>query len=137
MRSKLGLTILSLALLTCVSCTTQGAAGLGVAIGQAMGTPMGVAATAFDETFQVAGDVVDANPRYAKRTAVQRSQDNSNRQSRPAVRSEPSRTNQGRTTHSEPATHYYRAEVLVKTRGPAAIESIDFADSMEEVDFWN
>ena len=98
---------------------------------------MGVAATAFDETFKVAGDVVDANPRYAKRTAAQRSQYDSSRQSRPAPRSEPSLRSQGRNTPSDQATHYYRAEVLVKTRGPAAIQSIDFADSMEEVDFWN
>jgi hypothetical protein len=104
---------------------------LGVAIGEALGTPLGVAAAAVDETFQTAGDVVDANPRYRQRAAAQAPRSSPSGHTRSPVTAE--RRSAERSAQS---SHYYRAEVLVKIRGPAKIETIDFVDSEEVVGFW-
>ncbi len=99
-------------------CATRDAAQLGAMVGRTIGTPIGAVATALDETVQTAADVVKQNPRYEQ----------SNRQ--PAVRAlkPPGQSN------SE--SYYYRTEVLVKTRGPANIESLTLQKTEDVSDFW-
>ncbi|WP_305045063.1 hypothetical protein [Geoalkalibacter sp.] len=99
-------------------CTTRDAAQLGSMMGRSLGVPVGTVATVIDETFQTAGDVVKENPRYQRRLVPAAS---------PA------------TLNPSPATagdHYYRAEVLIKTQGPARIESMSLQKSEDVSAFW-
>ena len=113
-------------------CTTRGAAMLGAAIGQGIGTPIGVAAVAFDEAGHVTGEIVRANPRYASNFHQP--------QAAPvgAPRHPEPRRFSGATSrhHGHEQTYVYKAEVLVRTRGPAQIEAIDFVDAEEVNRFW-
>lgn len=52
-------------LLALLGCAHRDAAMLGAVIGHGVGTPLGVAAVAVDETFATAGEIRAANPRYA------------------------------------------------------------------------
>ncbi len=105
-------------------CTTRDAAQLGSLIGRSLGTPIGTVATAIDETFQTAGDVVKENPRYQQRQMQAPA---------PAPAAPPA------PLYAAPANsgdHYYRAEVLIKTRGPARIESMHLQQTEDVTAFW-
>jgi hypothetical protein len=98
-------------------CANQDAAQLGSLIGRSLGKPLGVVATALDETLQTTADVVHENPRYHR--------------SQPAAQQAvPVRTGSGEEDF------YYRAEVLVRTRGPAQIESLDLQKTEDVSAFW-
>jgi len=112
-------------------CTIQGASMMGVAVGQGLGTPFGVTATALDEAVHTTRDIVRANPRYANRAQP----------AAPQTVAVPRRTESRRPGGARPPdgneqTCVYRAEVLVTTRGPARIEAIEFNESEEVARFW-
>jgi hypothetical protein len=122
-RSAIPLLAIGLAL----GCTHSDAANVGAAIGHGLGIPLGVAAVSVEETFSTADDIQDANPRHQK--------------SQPAAsesRREASRSNRvaqpPRQQSSDP--HYYKAEVLLKTHGPADIQSIELQDTEDVTEFW-
>ncbi|MEJ2200524.1 MAG: hypothetical protein P8X63_05870 [Desulfuromonadaceae bacterium] len=73
--------------------------------------------TAIDETFRTAGDVVKENPRYQNQ------------------RNEPKPTVSLPTPGAE-EDYYYKAEVLVKTHGPAQIESLSLQQTEDVSEFW-
>ncbi len=123
MRSKSALILIVAFALLSGACAHQDAANLGVAFGHVLGTPVGVVATTLDETFQTAGDIVEANPRYEKK-----------RSPRPAAKPKPDRS-YSPTTHAD-NTRYYRAEVIVKTNGPADLQSIEVQESRDVTAFW-
>jgi len=102
------------------SCSVRDAAILATVPGHMLGVPLGMTLTAIDETIETAGEVIDANPRY----------DHRNR-----VRHVGGITSQ-RKTYDAPGPHYYKAEVLVKTRGPAKIQSMQLIDSHDVTEFW-
>lgn len=99
------------------SCSNQDAAQLGSLIGRSLGRPVGTVATAIDETFRTAGDVVKENPRFQNQ------------------RNEPKQTVLQRIPNTE-EDYYYKAEVLVKTRGPAQIESMSLKQTEDVSEFW-
>ncbi|WP_303720869.1 hypothetical protein [Malonomonas rubra] len=99
------------------ACTNQDAAQLGSLIGRSLGKPVGTVATAIDETFRTAGDVVKENPRFQ----------NQRNDPKPTVSPPIPNTNED---------YYYKAEVLVKTRGPAQIESLSLQQTEDVSDFW-
>lgn len=99
------------------SCANQDAAQLGSLIGRSLGKPVGTVATAIDETFRTAGDIVKENPRFQ------------NQRNNPKPAESPSLPN----TKED---HYYKAEVLVKTRGPAQIESLSLQQTEDVSEFW-
>lgn len=117
-----------IALITVLSaCTTREAAIIAAVPGRIIGTPMGMIATTVDESFATAGDIVQANPRHdrcCKGSLLQKH--------RPTQRSPtdlaPPLENTG--------FHYYKAEVLIKTRGRAQFESIQMLDSQDVTNFW-
>ncbi|WP_303720114.1 hypothetical protein [Malonomonas rubra] len=107
-----------LAALTVLSaCTNQDAAQLGSLIGRSLGKPVGTVATAIDETFRTVGDVVNENPRFQNQY------------------NEPKQTVSSRIPSTE-EDYYYKAEVLVKTRGPAQIDSMSLQKTEDVSDFW-
>ncbi len=61
--------LLTLAIL--VGCANRDAALFGSLVGRSLGKPIGVVATAVDETFKTAGDVVKENPRYQRQETLQ------------------------------------------------------------------
>lgn len=97
-------------------CANQDAAQLGALIGRSLGRPIGTVATALDETVHTAGEVVKANPRYQQNPA-------------PPVQ-------QPASLPYDDGAHYYKAEVLVKTRGPARIESLQLQQTEDVSAFW-
>ena len=106
------------------SCANQDAAQLGslIWVGAVddiweLGKPVGTVATAIDETFRTAGDIVKENPRFQ------------NQRNNPKPAESPSLPN----TKED---HYYKAEVLVKTRGPAQIESLSLQQTEDVSEFW-
>ena len=99
------------------ACTNQDAAQLGSMIGRSLGKPVGTVATAIDETFRTAGDIIEENPRYQNQ------------------RNEPKPTVSPPIPNTE-EDYYYKAEVLVKTRGPAQIESMSLQQTEDVSDFW-
>jgi len=106
-------------------CSPREAATVGAMIGRPFGYALGTGAVAIEETFETAKDVRQANPRYDGRVA------------RPCG---PYRAGCGPacgTCRPVDDTHYYEATVLVKTTGPASIQSIDFKDSEDVTAFWN
>lgn len=105
-----------IAFLIVSGCANQDAAQLGSLIGRALGRPIGTVATAIDETFQTAGDVVKENPRYQQQ-----------RQYQPPLPA---------AAPYDQGAHYYQAEVLVKTRGPARIESLQLQKTEDVSAFW-
>jgi len=113
MRHKLMLTAL-LALLFVSGCANQDAADLGSLLGRTLGKPVGVVATAIDETFQTTGDIMSDNPRYQR----------AEQQVTPAT---PAANNK---------SHYYQAQVLIKTQGPAQIEALNLEASEDVSAFW-
>jgi len=114
-----GLLTAVIAFLLVSGCANQDAAQLGSLIGRSLGRPIGTVATAIDETFQTAGDVVKENPRYQQQ-----------RQSQPAPQLAPA------SAPSDQSAHYYKAEVLIKTRGPARIESMNLQQTEDVSAFW-
>ena len=99
-------------------CTTKEAATLAAIPGRVIGTTLGMTAVIIDESVHTAGDVVDANPRY---------------------KNKPRRTNCCQTrpdSHQDNQSHYYKAEVLIKTRGPAVIESVQSIEGEAIKEFW-
>ena len=90
---------------------------MGSLIGRTLGKPLGAVATTIDETFQTAGDVARANPRYQHR---------------------PNEPKQLAAVSISPAdeAYYYQAEVLVKTQGPARIESLSLQQAEDVSEFW-
>ncbi len=107
--------ILSLILLS--GCSNREAAQLGSMIGRALGKPVGTVATALDETVRTTADIVKDNPRYQ-------------RQAKPERLAMTPRIDQRQDDY------YYRAEVLVKTRGPAQIEEFSLQQTEDVSDFW-
>lgn len=77
-------------------------------------TLVGGVAKAIDETFRTAGEVVRENP-YQR----------GNETEAPETAQAP-----------DGEEHYYRAEVLVKTRGQAKIEAMRLRDTEEVSEFW-
>ena len=127
MKKTITLTMIAIAgVMTLSACTHRDAAMIGAVIGHSVGAPLGTAAVALDETFKTAGDVVEANPRYDGQTRAPKNPANSR----------PSRQGAHAGGENEDETHYYKAEVLVKTHGPASIESIDFHESEDVTKFW-
>ena len=110
-----------------IGCTHTDAANVGAAVGHGLGTPVGVAAVAVEETFATAGDIQDANPRHQRpqptRRCVSRRAGSGSTLRRPAA----SRAGEDR---------YYRAEVVVRTRGPAEIRSIEVGETEDVTEFW-
>ena len=125
MKLKLSLTIIGTSAILFSACAHQDAAKVGAAIGHGLGTPIGVAVTAVDETIQTTIDIVNANPRYTENQENKNKGKNQNHHDRGVF-----------FLGHENDTHYYKAEVLVKTNGPADIDSIDFHESEEVTDFW-
>ena len=105
-----------LILLSMIGCTNQDAAQLGAMIGRTLGKPVGTVATAIDETVQTSGDIVRENPRYQN----------------PPPRTKPTQP----TAPAADGNYYYRTEVLVKTRGPAQIESMELREVEDVSEFW-
>lgn len=131
--------------LFCLSwgCTQRDAATIGAMVGRTVAMPIGTVAVALDETVQSTGDIVRQNPRYDNLPATPSVLNNHGPTPAPAYTPTGSyhqvsngNHNDG-NTYSDNQTHYYRAEVLVKTRGPANIQSIDFAESQDISEFWN
>ncbi|RMF47565.1 MAG: hypothetical protein D6751_02430 [Deltaproteobacteria bacterium] len=124
----------------CWGCTQRDAATVGAMIGRGLAMPIGTAAVIVDETAQSTGDIVRQNPRYDQL----KNQPAFRRQTAAAPPVVPPRSRHGEYHPAgaaypgrEDRYHYYRAEVLVKTRGPADIQSIDFAESEDVTRFWN
>jgi hypothetical protein len=107
-----GLTLAVLGLLGCA--TPREAATVGAWMGRQIGTPMGIAATAVEESFHHAGDIRYANPRFDGRP----------------------RTTQRLQSANDDSTHVYRANVVVKTEGPARVRSIEVSDPEDVTAFW-
>lgn len=99
------------------SCANQDAAQFGSLIGRSLGKPVGTVATAIDETFRTAGDIVKENPRFRNQ------------------RNNPPPTVSPPVPNAE-EDHYYKAEVLVKTHGPAQIESLSLQQTEDVSEFW-
>lgn len=87
---------------------------MGGAIGRSLGRPVGAVATAIDETFRTAGEVVRENP-YRR----------GNETDAPETALAP-----------DGEEHYCRAEVLVKARGPSKIEALRLRETEEVSEFW-
>lgn len=120
--------ILSVSLILFLTgCTTHEAAVIGAIPGRMIGMPLGVLATAIDESVKTAGDVVDANPRYSRVK--------NNTISKPAYQYQNYKPS-APAYHVAGNTHYYKAEVLIKTRGPAQLESMQLVDSRDVTEFW-
>ncbi len=111
------------------ACTHTDAAMLGAVIGHGLGTPLGTAAVAVEETFNTADDVVDANPRHASQHHTQTSR-------RIGNRTQADRTPPRDGNIYNDAPHHYRTEVLITTKGAADIQSIEVGETDEVVDFW-
>lgn len=118
MRIKGLWTAICLSLLLLVGCSNRDAAQLGSLIGRSLGKPIGTLATAVDETFQTAGDVVSENPRYQQ----------------PVQPYQPSTETVNQQQDQQ--DYYYRTQVLVKTRGPAQIEAVSLQQSEDVSEFW-
>jgi hypothetical protein len=103
------------------ACATQDAALVGAMVGRTLGMPVGTVATAVDETFRTAADVVKENPRHREKREMADHR-------RPPVPCTVPR--------SGVEDYYYRAEVLVKTRGPAQIESLTLQETEDVSEFW-
>jgi hypothetical protein len=104
-------------------CTTQEAAIMGAIPGRIIG----MVATALDESVKTAADVVSANPRYSRAKNVASSKPAYQYQNYKAVTP---------TYRGVDNSHYYKAEVLIKTQGAAKFESIQLMDSREVTNFW-
>ena len=115
MQKIISLFILGLLLLT--GCSNRDAALFGGLIGRSLGKPLGTVATAVDETFNTTGDIVKESPRYQQRPAILNT------------------TRTASATASD-VPHYYRAEVIVKTRGPAEIENLELQKTEDVSEFW-
>lgn len=116
MSNHRGLLAVVVAVLLIFGCSNQDAAQLGSLVGRSLGRPIGAVATALDETVQTAGDVVRENPRYRQQ-----------RQDQPPLPA---------AAPLDESTHYYQAEVLIKTRGPARIESLQLQRTEDVSAFW-
>lgn len=118
MKKMTMLLILLISFILFSGCTNRDAAQLGSLIGRSLGKPIGVVATAVDETVKTTGDVIKENPRYQ------------NLSSAPLQRTED-------VTHGvDESVRYYRAEVLVKTKGPANIQSMSLQETEDVTQFW-
>ena len=111
--------VVGLSALLLGACTTRDAAQLGAMVGHAVGRPLGVVATAVDESINTASDVVRENPRYLQQSTSQEQAGSST-----AV------------AHGQADAYYYRAEVLVKTRGPAQLEGLTLQQTEDVSEFW-
>ena len=120
MKANLKMIILVSGILLLTACSTRNAALLATIPGQVIGVSLGMTLTAIDETFKTAQEVVDANPRYDRQNTVHK------------VGHSPSQ----RFPNDAHNTHYYKTEVLIKTRGPADIQSVELIDSQDVTDFW-
>ncbi len=120
--------IISSMLLILSACTTHEAAVIGAIPGRMVGIPLGMAITAVDESFKTAGDVVKANPRYHRSSKL--------RYSKPVDTYRP-KTYRRYGSSFDGDYHYYKAEVLIKTQGPAQIESMQLLDGKNVTDFWH
>jgi hypothetical protein len=98
-------------------CSNHDAAQLGAMIGRTIGKPIGTAATAVDETFRTVGDVISENPRHKRSPSV-------------PVAVTPT------APISSDGDFYYRTEVVVKTRGPAEIQSLQLQQVEDVSEFW-
>lgn len=120
MKTELKMIVLVAGILLLNACTTRNAALLATIPGQVIGVPLGMTLTAIDETFKTAKDVVNANPRYDTQKL--------NRQA--------SNAPSWRLPHDRQDTRYYKTEVLIKTRGPADIQSVELMNSQDVTEFW-
>ena len=109
------------------ACTAHEAAVIGAIPGRIVGIPLGMAITAADESIKTAGDIVKANPRYYQSNKVRYSKTVDTYQSRPSRKY---------NSHIDGDYHYYKAEVLIKTQGPAQIKSMQLLESRNVTDFW-
>ncbi len=113
----------------CVS--PREAATLGAFLGRQVGTPLGVAVVTVEETFKTAEDVHDANPREEER-----------RKARAAARPITPAPGKASLAPAPAAStvgeeyRYYRAEVIVKTRGAADIQELQLQETQDVTAFW-
>jgi hypothetical protein len=108
------------------ACAHQDAAMVGALIGHGMGTPLGVATVAVDETFATAEDIRAANPRYSgtsQRPSAPRSQ-------RTAPSPPPRREPRGTRTHG------YDPGMLASTTQPSNVRSMQYGVTEEAARFW-
>lgn len=120
MKIELKMILLIAGVLLLNACSTRNAALLATIPAQAIGIPLGMTLTVINETFKTAKEVVNANPRYDKQKPVHQT----------GYSSSP------RLPHDAPDIHYYKTEVLIKTRGPADIQSVELIDSNDVTEFW-
>lgn len=126
MKTSKTLAALGLALAITSGCTLGDTAQVSALVGRTIGAPLGAVATAIEESVLTAGDVTRLNPRYQNAQAM------SPNHLQPPL--QPSRPYE--TTSSPETPYYYRAEVLIKTRGPARIESLQLQDTQDVSEFW-
>jgi hypothetical protein len=119
--------VVLLGVASAVGCTHTDAANVGAAVGHGLGTPVGVAAVAVEETFATAADIQDANRRHRRPQPLPR---------RVSRRAGSSSTPRKPAASRAGEDHYYRAEVVVRTRGPADIRSIEVGETEDVTEFW-
>ena len=107
-------------------CTHREAAIVGAAVSRPIGYTLGIAGVAVDETFKTAGDIMQANPRHEENRFNTLGTDGR------ASSVYPPKLDNAIDKH----IHYYKKEVMIKTSGPANIQSMEFTDSKEVSDFW-
>ncbi len=121
--------LLTGSLLACMGCSTREAAMTGHLVGSQLGKPIGVVAVMVDETFKTADDVYKANPRYDQQPATA-STDSGNTCC-------PEQLDRMEIAHDGADNmHYYRTEVIMKTRGPADVVSMKVQNSQDVTAFW-
>ncbi len=116
---------ISLILILALSaCTTHEAAVLGAIPGRIIGVPIGMTFTAIEQTFETANDIVEARPKHSGLL--------------PRGYSKPIEYSPRRSTayRNKNDTHYYKAEVLIKTRGKADFQSVQLVETKDVTDFW-
>ncbi len=120
-RMRVFTVVIGACLIAGAGCTNREAATVGAMIGHRIGTVFGTAAVAVEETFETAKDVQDANPRWDH---LPKSRHRGRDQS-PRVSADPKQQH-----------HYYSTNVLIKTRGPAHIVSVETGDTEDVTSFW-
>ncbi len=119
---KLIITVLIVSLIIAVTgCSHREAATVGAMIGHRIGTVFGTATVAVEETFETTKDVQAANPRW---------DDHPRHSQRTRHRPVPP------PPHSDSESHYYSTNVVIKTRGPAEILSVEASETEDVTQFW-
>ena len=115
---------LCMSILVAGCCSPREAATVGSIIGRPFGYALGTGVVAVEETFNTAADVRNANPRYDQSQYKMPGMCCNN------VANE-------YYSGSQDEAYYYEAQVLVKTIGPAHIDSIELQDTEDVTEFWN